>query len=435
VTLVIALALTVFSIGTYLVWPSRWNIPAHIQLSFVLTAYAVPVLMTDSLSHYPRALLEFYALLCGVSAVCFLIGLVCGSALPRMKVFGRDFAFASLSEAELLDFVSRRAIWLGLFSIAGMIASFYYMGFVPAFAANTTAAKYLRGIYQERYRDVAVLYRGSEQIILVTLPIVLVLWYVTRRKLFALIGLLQIAVQSLTLARGMCGIPLLTGLGLIAVSRGYKTFTAYLAVLVFGVGLASATSYYALRVIEPRLAIFQEGTVWDEIASGAPDIRDALNFLTAFEQRPAFTYGRTFFGGLVPFHYRWNPSVWSVRVVDSDEEEDINTVISGGLRLPPPVHGYTAFGWPGAIIVCFLSGLATGYGAVFARTYVRAGSLVGSVIALSIYNTAIDQFARFYHVEIYTTFAIFVTLIFVYRVGVRPRQTVEVGADAALSPT
>ncbi|MGO9268515.1 MAG: hypothetical protein ACLQBA_27120 [Candidatus Binataceae bacterium] len=417
--MMLALALSVFTIGSYLVWPSRWNIPAHFQLAFVIPAYVIPVLMTNALSQYPRDLLALFVPLLEVGAGFYIVGMVCGSALPRMKLTRWPFTFTSLSEPELIAFASRQAIWLGLFSILGMVVSFRVMGFVPMFAADPMVAKYLRGSYQDSYRNVAVLLRSSEQIIFLTVPIMAVLYYVTRRKLFALIGVLQLALQALTLSRGLFGAPLVTGLGLIAVSRGYKAFIMYLTLLVFAVVAASASTYYAARLLLPEFAQIEQGTVWENIASGAPDIPQTLDFMAAFERRPQWTYGRTFVGGLIPFHYRWNPDIWSLAVEASDEDLDINTVISGGLRLPPPVMGYTAFGWPGAIIVCLLSGLATGYGAVFARRYVGPGSLVSSVIALSLYNTAVLQFVEFYSISIYTVFTIFVAFMFAYRVEVR----------------
>jgi hypothetical protein len=429
--MVLAISLTIFSIGSYLVWPSRWNIPAHLNLGFVVTAYVIPLLMTDTLSQYPRDLLELYGALIGVSAGFYVIGMVCGSALPRMKLSRRPFTFTSLSEPELIAFVSRRAIWLGWFSIAGMIVSYYVMGYVPMFASEPAMAKYLRGTYEDSYRQVALLLRSSEEIIIVTLPIMLVLYYVTRRWLFVLIGLLQLVLQALTLDREMFGLPLLIGIGLIAVSRGYKTFAAYLAFVIFAVAAASATTYYAARFLDPEFTGTGEGTVWESIASGAPDIPTTLDFMSAFEIRPNLTYGRTFVGGLIPFHYRWQPGVWSLQVVSSDDNMNINEVISGGLRLPPPVMGYTAFGWPGAILVCLLSGLAVGYGAVFARAHIGVGSLVRSAIALALYDTAVLQFVQFYSISIYDVFAIFVALIFAYPVNVRPSATAS--GDAPLA--
>lgn len=429
--MMLLIALSMFSIGTYLVWPSRWNIPAHINLGFALTAYVIPVMMTHLLDQFPAQLLDFYKSLIEIGAGFYLVGMICGAALPRVKMWRLPFSFASLGESELVAFVSRRAIWLGWFAIFGMIVSFRVMGFVPMFAENPLVAKYLRGTYQDTYRQVAVLFRGSEQIIVVTFPIIVILYYVTRHKVFALTAVLVFLLQSLTLARGNVGQPILLALGLIAASRGYKTLVAYAVAVAFTVLVASASTYYAARLLNPRAGQGDSSAFWENAASGTPDISDTLTFLWGFEEHPVWTYGRTFVGGLIPFHYRWNPGIWSLRVESGDEDLDVNDLISGGLRLPAPVMGYTAFGWPGVIVVCLLSGMATGYVSVFARTYIGTGSLIRSVLALSLYDTAVTQFIQFYNISIYTLFAVFIVLIFTYKVSLWPSLEAKGAAQPA----
>jgi hypothetical protein len=430
-TMLLVIALSVFSIGTYLVWPSRWNIPAHINVGFVLTAYVVAGLLTDSLKPFPPSLVEFFQMIMVVGAGAFVIGMVIGAALPHFKILAIPFSFASLDESELITFVSRRVIWLGLISIAGIAISFRIMGFIPMFAEDPLVAKYLRGSYQDTYRQVAVLYRGSEQVIVVTLPLVLILFYTTRRLVFATIGLTQMALMSLTLIRGYFGFPLMLAGGVIAVYRGSKTIFVYMLIVVFSVAVASASSYYIWKAFFPQDAANFGTSVWDEIASGTPDISDNLTFLRAFEEHREWTYGRTFIGGLVPFHYRWNPAIWSLRVEADDPDLDANEVLSGGLRLPPPVVGYAAFGWPGVVLVSLLSGLAAGYMATFARANVGLGSPLRTTVVLGIYNIIGFEFVNFYMTSIYAVFAVCIMLIFTYpislKMGAAPTAVLEPG--------
>jgi hypothetical protein len=120
--MVLAFALSVFAIGSYLVWPSRWNISAHISIGLALTAYLITLLLMKGVGdQYPRPLFDFYRSLIEVGAGLYMIGLVSGAALPRIRMSRQPrLSFVALSEQELVTFVSRRAIWLGWFSIIGM---------------------------------------------------------------------------------------------------------------------------------------------------------------------------------------------------------------------------------------------------------------------------------------------------------------------------
>ena len=85
---------------------------------------------------------------------------------------------------------------------------------------------------------------------------------------------------------------------------------------------------------------------------------DALDFLGAFRDHD-LTYGLTFVGGLVPGNFRFNPSVFTLAIVNGSS--DVSDVASGGLRMPPSVAGFMAFSWLGAVLVPFVSGLLTGH--------------------------------------------------------------------------
>jgi len=102
--------------------------------------------------------------------------------------------------------------------------------------------------------------------------------------------------------------------------------------------------------------------------------------------------------------------------------DSIENMVSGGLRLPVPLIGYTAFGYPGVISVSFLSGLFMGYGTRFAQRYVRGGNLVRAAVAVSLYNTVVSQMSAFYWLSLYNLPAIALTLLMAYRVKLWMRQ-------------
>ena len=90
-------ALTVLALGGYVVWPSRWNVPAHIALGFSISAYLVPVVLAGALDRFPASSTRDYAELVALGAAAYLTGLIiarriwgdghrpcCGDSLPQI---------------------------------------------------------------------------------------------------------------------------------------------------------------------------------------------------------------------------------------------------------------------------------------------------------------------------------------------------------------
>src|ERR1019366_2863657 len=418
---VLLLSFCILSCGTYVVWPSRWNVPAHLQVGFALVAYVIPSLLTDTLVSFPRDLVEMLALIMAMGVVSYLAGLVGGAQLPRLRITNLRFAFTRMSDADYSRFVARRVTPLVALAVVGMAGSFAIMGFVPLFARNPLMAKFFRGAYQQSYRTVAIPFRTSYFTIVTLWPILFILWYRTRRLGHLLLLAISWATIAVTLTRGQIGAGFLLAVGLIAASKGRGTTIAYV-LLVLGLYILGSFTYYLLGLFlnnQGLTSIYANG-FGNRIASGAQDIADAVSFLAAFLSHPSLTYGRTFIGGLVPYNYRWNPAVWSLQVITG--MDSIENIVSGGLRLPVPLIGYTAFGFPGVISVSFLSGLFMGYGARFAQRYVRGGSLVRAAVALSLYNTVVSQMSAFYSLSLYNLPAIVLTLFMAYRVKLWMRQ-------------
>jgi len=432
---VLALGLASFAFSTYIVWPSRWNVPAHLQVGFAITAYVLPLLMTDVLSHYDRALTGTLTAMVCFGAVANIIGVVVGGGLPRIKLLRIPFSFKALSSSDLTRFSSRRATILFVGALAGLIVSFMVMGFVPMFAAKPYAAKFFRGEYQDSYLPVAIPFRSSYYIVVTLIPILGALWYETRRLKYAALLAVGAAAITATLNRGPLGEALLLLVGVLAARKSRRWSLLYL-VAVPVVYFVGSTYYYLLSEVLGILEVPKhysrvEPGIFALAAAGSPDIMDAFTLLSAFLARGAFTYGRTFFGGLVPFHYQWNPAVWTLSVISGG---DVNRLVSGGVRLPVPLWGYTAFGWPGTVLVPFLSGLISGYGAAFARKNVMDGGVLRSMVALVLYATVVGQIARFYILSIYGLPALVAALAIAYkvRVSVAPRVRGWTTAGAAV---
>lgn len=172
-----------FAVGGYLVWPSRLNVPAHIQLGFAISAYVVPILFLEILTEFPPAIVDFYTQIM-LRVIAYIVGLLIGSRLPSILKLRLPMAFTTLRESTLSRVICRRTALLLSLAILGIALSFVLMGFVPILAADPLAAKYFRGEYQEPYRRAAILHRSSFYAIATLLPIALIVWYQTRRRAF-----------------------------------------------------------------------------------------------------------------------------------------------------------------------------------------------------------------------------------------------------------
>ena len=135
------------------------------------------------------------------------------------------------------------------------------------------------------------------------------------------------------------------------------------------------------------------------IPSGAPDLFDQLNFLASFKsQNYPLTWGRTFFGGLVPFRYEWNPSVYTLVV--SNGGGDISDIMSGGFRLSTALWGYTSFSWLGVVIIPLLSGFFIGQSIKLIKKSTVHG-YYSIILAITLCQTTLSPFVNFYNISLY----------------------------------
>jgi hypothetical protein len=418
ITGALLLSFCVFALGTYLVWPSRWNLNAHWNAAFALVAYFVPLFLTDILEQFDPDVIWIFALVMTLGAMFYLWGLLVGAGLPRFSAWQLPLSFARMNEIKFLHFASRRTMLLAVLSLLGVYCSFAAMGFVPMFAASPMEAKYFHGEYREPYHRVAVLYRISFDGVITLSPLLLALWYETRSKSYLGVVGAGIIAGLLALQRGYTGTALIFGCGLLAAQKGGWAFRLYfVSMIVLVMAGTAANDALALlfgnedfsgRVLGPS-----ESTVWNFLS--APDLPEGLHFFSNFLAHPAYTYGRTFVGGLVPFQYKWNPGLWALSVLLATPE--VQDASGGGLRLPLPIWGYSAFGWPGAAAVSLLGGLLIGYIAASARRYIGMASIVRSAVAFLLFQSLLSIAENFPAVTLHSFGPLFVMLPLVYNVS------------------
>jgi hypothetical protein len=142
------------------------------------------------------------------------------------------------------------------------------------------------------------------------------------------------------------------------------------------------------------------GSIFENIAAGSPDISDQLGWLNGFLRGEYFSYGRTIFGGLVPGNYQWNPSVWTLSY--DDIGLDISDMGTGGLRLTPAEWGYANFGWFGVAVIPLVSGILNGFMLLYLKKAEGVLNRMQFAAALLVYWTLGMQIASFYTLSMYT---------------------------------
>ena len=366
----------------YILWPSSKNIIFFRLLPFYIVAYAgVTFFLTDdSIVKYSlnKDNIESLIIIMIVGTICYV-----GSLIYNYKIYRKlerwlinkidNINVKALNEFRVFIII----VLLALLAIIFYIYSYGKMGFIPLMADDWMMAKYLGGEYQETYRGVAHYYRGALNLYAITAPF-LIIYLFSRRSLLSkmFIAFLIILIMSLTLftlRRGNLAEPIVLLFLLFAVyyqEGKYLIFVICCYFLIFALGSSANVLIYYFQGLETTVDI-------SAILEGVPDINDLLWFWDRFlYDKYDFSYGKTIYGGLIPYHYDWNPSVLTKLVIGADK-----SVGSGGFRLPFQVEGYYTFGVVGTIIWSLYAG------------YVDA-------LQLKLYRYAIinikDSFYRFY---------------------------------------
>lgn len=381
-----------------LVYRKRYNVISWIAAPAFVVAFAIPVFAYDYSEFYPDYILSQYSEMVAAGGICTFAGVLLGfktgslgyPLLRRLK---------NIDHGELDGNFTKRCLKLLAFGCIAMIAAYLAMGFVPALAEDPLNAKFFRGQYQEAYDRVAIVYRSAYMCLMFATPLAFAFYLKERDKKILLWVALSTVLIALSLTRGALGILIFTSVLLYIAFYKKKLFlpalVLYFAIYIFGssiwvifgifdfAGEGEEKFLYILRVI----------------ASGAPDIFDQLSFLQAFtiDNHP-YTYGKTFWGGLIPFRFEWNPSVYTLSV--TNPSSDVSEIVSGGFRLPPAVWGFTAFGWLGVFLIPLLNGFFWGQACRLLKIMAGRGYKV-SVLAVAFIQSLMIPFIYFFNLSLY----------------------------------
>jgi oligosaccharide repeat unit polymerase len=416
IKILLFVSFSVFAIGTYVIWPNRFNVFAHLQVGFVFIAYFIPLFFTDVIKHFSYDLVEKYTIINSIGTVLYVAGMIIGVYLPKVRFSKPSTIYNDkFSDAYIFKVIKARSTMLFFVSFIGMVCSFIWMGYIPMFAENPLEAKFFRGSYQDTYSQIAIIYRTSYNILVAILPVLFAITYFFKSKKFLAMSLAAVGICIVTMVRSEAIYAFLMFYGIVLSNkkRIYSWLYILLIIVIFSFG---SMSYHLFFMVLGMDSYYNSDSIFDMIASGAPDVMDQLQFFDAFEDTQPFTYGRTFAGGLVPGHYEWNPSVWALDIINAG---DLNSVISGGLRLTIPLWGYTAFSYSGVVVLSLLTGILTGYCTKITRILVEKNELIRAIIGVIIFQTIFSQIISFYALSIYNVPKIFAALFLMLPIGLR----------------
>ncbi|MEZ2334975.1 O-antigen polymerase [Mucilaginibacter sp. RCC_168] len=419
----IGISLSVFLVGTYLIWFSKKNIFNHSVLGLCFVAYLVPAFVIKYDDYSTPDVIRLYVIINLLGCFTYLSGMLLGYRIKTLIAVNTLLQFRFLSTVHDnehgIQKIRKVSSIIYVAALGGIIISYILMGFVPLFAANPFMAKFFKGEYQAPYERVAFLYRTARQLLEFLMPLRILELFINfnlKSVILVLSGILLIAVS---LNRG----PILSGF-LVAISifvalkKNNGPFWIYL-IIVFSSYILGSGVYYLLGLAFPDSFFGDAANVgfFEAVAMGAPDITDQLSFLSAFlDSGSHYSYGLTFFGGLIPFNFPWNPSVYTLTILNSSN--DISEVASGGLRLPVSLWGYISFGWIGVALVPFFSGVFTGYIVKKVKRIINTlraneSGYVSFFLIQFVFSNIAVVFTNFYFLSIYSlpAFVLFYTII------------------------
>ncbi|OIQ90371.1 hypothetical protein GALL_277090 [mine drainage metagenome] len=407
------LALLIQAMLCYVAWPSRWNLAGHLSIGFCLAAYIIPTLFTAVWDEYPNYIVQKYVEINTIGAIAMLLGTIVGIRISNPQRLGMHIARSFSMQANLGK--SLRALEIStLIGLVGLALAYWKMGFAPLLTPDPFMARFFKGAYQTAYERVAYLYRFSFFLLATTLPLLMVALYIRRKLRYLIYAISAFGLIALSLSRGPLGIGVLVFLGMLAASkRGWLKVYILFAAFSFLLGSGLYIVYGTITGSQRFDTVTDIGeSLVEQVASGAPDISDQLDFLQRFQKYGEFTYGRTIYGGLVPYHYSWNPGVWTLTMGRSDL--DVSEIGSGGLRLTPSLWGYVDFGWIGVFVIPFISGMITGWWGCLMRWGKFELSLYAGTLLMLLYMNLGAQMSSFYTLSFYSVPPAIVVLMLIW---------------------
>lgn len=379
----------------------------HLGVGGSFVAIVVPAFILQVQDQYPQEIVDLYVQILLVGVLALLPGLILGFMMGKGRTTNFSFDIMASPDYELrVISLTKTLLTIG---IAGLVISYAVMGFIPLFAADPISAKLFRGPYQAPYLRVAVLYRASFFILSTIIPIAFIIWYKTKKPFFLFSVIAVVVLMAMSLARSGAFSGIILALAIIMSFKSRFTF-AVLMLMLIGIFIGSAFFYYiiGIRTFDANV------NIWRVLNAGTPDIEDQLNFMIRFQESPVWTYGRTIYGGLIPGHYQWNPSVYTLNIVAPGI--DINEVGSGGLRLPLPMWGYVSFKWIGVVLFSFVTGLMGGFFLQLLKNWIQKfDSIILRATAVVIFVTVFGNLVNFATFNMYFIPPIVVMLFYMYR--------------------
>ncbi|MDG5488543.1 hypothetical protein NYR55_07940 [Sphingomonas sp. BGYR3] len=396
-------------LAPYLVWRSRWNIPAHLAIGFCITAYVIPGLLTDVWSGYADETVTTFILINLLGGLSLCAGVL--FAKHARRTFGPMYVTNYFNRDLGYSIITKRIVIVFSICVAGIYLAYAIMGFMPIFADDPYSARQFKGMYRDMYYKAAYLYRFSFSIIHMTMPVLLLLAWYKRSKYLVVIATLAVLSLIASLSRGPMAAGMLLFLGVLAAQQraGMRWYIPLVAIIfpfgsVFFFWLGSA---FELQGMTDAYA----GESFSEfVSAGAPDINDQLRWLHGFLNGEYYSYGRTIIGGLIPGNYQWNPSIWTLTF--DDVGADTSELVTGGLRLTNAEWGFANFGWLGVVIMPFLSGVINGFILLYMKHATKWMRPVQIGTALVVYNTLGLQMVQYYFLSIHSIPAIAAALFF-----------------------
>lgn len=402
-----------------ILWRSPRNIVFILQIPMFLTAYpgGVFFLMDEVVSELdiPPENIFYLIMLLSLGTYFYVLTYIYNFK-KSSKV--EKWAINKVNYINAKPIAEKNTIVLMVFSLAFLTILFYAysfmkMGFVPMFTEEPMLAKFFAEKYQETYRPVAHYFRMAVNLTGIITPLLVIYLFIKKNivlKLVDILLLLAIFIFAiLTMRRGIIAWSLLYLLLLYAVfyrnGKYIKYAVAfYIIIFMFGSMLNNIFGYVIGSADEIRLT---------SIFRGTPDIFDLLWFWDSFlKTNYEFSYGRTIYGGLIPYHYEWNPSVLSKLVIGADPA----LAGSGGFRLPFQVEGYYTFGVAGTILWSIFCGYIDSLELKISKYAIlnRTGNFYSFFFAMLLINTVIMAGRNMLGMRIDTVFIIFINSIILF---------------------
>jgi hypothetical protein len=356
----IVASLGIIMCGQVIFWRRRDNIFGYFQAGLFFASVLIPVLGTTIIDAADPEVVGLYARILLLGAAAHLVGLCYGATLGWRSrqptvTFSRPFD-------DVPNRLHRRVRWAAALAVVALALAFYLLGYAPLLAADQVAAKYGVGAYAGGFARGAQVFRIALTLASAITGVLLAVIAIRRRRLDVVLVLALGIGMTLTLARGQAlagPLAFLIAWGIERRWRPWHLLTLVCLAFVGGVLLNELIQVNA-PVASPSFSNRVAGTV--------PDISDHLGFLQGFGLQGSEHVGmKTVRAGwsLNVSKGHWDPSDYALRIRTG--LSDVSELAAGGLRLPAPIWGYSAFGYAGTAVWSLLSGVVVGWGTTSLR--------------------------------------------------------------------